>query len=72
MELPGSLTRAISPFREMGAYEALWSEFRTSFKWIADKFREHPGAVPSDFVSEETAIEFAKKTINTLNARGVK
>ena len=49
IELPGSLMRAVSPYREMGAYEALWSEFRTTFKWIADKFREHPGSVPSDF-----------------------
>lgn len=71
IEPPGSLMRAISPFREMGAYEALWSEFRASFKLIADKFREHPGAVPSDFVPEETAVEFARKTINTLNAAGV-
>jgi hypothetical protein len=27
--------------------------------------------VPSDVVPEETAVEFAKKTINTLNAAGV-
>ena len=39
LETPGSLMRAVSPFREMGAYEALWSEVKASFKWMADKFR---------------------------------
>ena len=63
--------RSVSPFREMGAYEALWSEFKASFKWVADKFREHPGAVPSDFVPEDVAVEFARKTVDTLAAAGV-
>lgn len=71
IELPGSALRAISPYREMGAYEALWSELRASFKWIADKFREHPGALPSDFVPEETAVEFAKKTVGALHSAGI-
>ncbi len=63
--------RPISPFREMGAYEALWSETKASFKWIADKFREHPGSVPSDFVPEDTAVMFARKTIATLSEAGI-
>ena len=71
LEMPGTLMRSVSPFREMGAYEALWSEFKASFKWVADKFREHPGAVPSDFVPEEIAVEFARKTVDTLAAAGV-
>ncbi len=71
LEMPGTLMRSVSPFREMGAYEALWSEFKASFKWVADKFREHPGAVPSDFVPEEIAVEFARKTVDTLTAAGV-
>ena len=45
LEMPGTLMRSVSSFREMGAYEAFWSEFKASFKWVADKFREHPGAV---------------------------
>ncbi len=71
IELAGSLTHAISPYREMGAYEAMWSEVKASFKSIADKFRKHPAAIPSDFVPEETAVEFAKKTVHTLKAAGV-
>ena len=71
LDTPNSLMRAVSPFREMGAYEALWSEVKASFKSIADRFREHPGSVPSDFVPEETASEFARKTIDTLAGAGV-
>ena len=71
LEMPDTLMRSVSPFREMGAYEALWSEFKASFKWVADKFREHPGAVPSDFVPEDVAAEFARKTVDTLAAAGV-
>ena len=71
LETPGSLMRAVSPFREMGAYEALWSEAKASFKSVADRFRIHPGAVPSDFVRDEIANEFARKTIDTLAAAGV-
>jgi hypothetical protein len=42
--------RAISPVRELGAYEALWLRDGATFKSIADLFRAQPGAVPSDFV----------------------
>ena len=67
LEMPGSFMRAVSPFREMGAYEALWSEAKASFKWMADKFREHPGAVPSDFVPDGIAAEFARERLDTLS-----
>ena len=42
----------ISPTREMAAYEALWSQKNATFKTIAEHFRNCPGAVPSDLVSE--------------------
>ena len=48
--------RAISPFREMGAYEVLWSDPRTTFKSLAKRFAKHPQRVPSHFVSEEDAL----------------
>jgi DNA processing protein len=51
--------RAVSPLRELGAYEALWDEPQASFKTIAEKFRAAPGAVPSDFVSRGKAEEYA-------------
>ena len=43
-------SRAVSPLRELGAYEALWEEPSASFKTLSEKFAAHPGAVPSDFV----------------------
>ncbi len=56
---PDPFERAISPFEEMAAYEALWSEKGATFKTIADKFREAPeGAVPSDFVAGSTITAF--------------
>lgn len=51
--------RAISPFREMGAYEALWAEPRASFKSLARRFARHPQRAPSHFVSEEDALLYA-------------
>ena len=50
---------AISPFREMGAYEALWSRPKTTFKSLAKEFARHPGSTPSSFVPEEQARESA-------------
>ncbi len=56
---PDPFERAISPFEEMAAYEALWSEKGATFKTIADKFREAPeGAVPSDLVAGSTIAAF--------------
>jgi DNA processing protein len=52
-------SRAISPLQELGAYEALWDEPKTTFKTLAEKFAAHPGAVPSDFVPPEKARERA-------------
>ncbi|WP_271895430.1 DNA-processing protein DprA [Candidatus Phyllobacterium onerii] len=49
----------ISPWLEMGAYEALWLEQGASFKTIAEKFLSRPSSLPSDFVSNGTALEMA-------------
>ena len=63
-ELPGLESkdfeaRAVSPLRELGAYEALWEEPEATFKRLSERFAAHPGAVPSDFVSESRAEECA-------------
>lgn len=49
---------AVSPYKEMAAYEALWCEPKASFKTIADKFRQASSALPSDLVSGETIERF--------------
>src|ERR1700744_2013197 len=50
---------AVSPLRELGAYEALWDNPDASFKTISEKFAASPGALPSDFVSPRKAQECA-------------
>lgn len=57
---------AISPFRELGAYEALWSEEGMSFKKLAEKHRRHPGSLLSDFVSRTQAYDFANRARDML------
>jgi len=58
--------RAIVPARELGAYEALWAREGTSFKSLADLFRQSPGALPSDFVSALEAREYARLALAAI------
>jgi DNA processing protein len=67
-----SLSRPISPWLEMGAYEALWSDEGAWFKPLAEKFRQHPGAIPSDFVADmNLAYEFSDRAMKLLREGGV-
>jgi DNA processing protein len=52
-------SRAVSPFLEMGAYEALWEAKDASFKSISRRFATKTDAIPSDFVPEDKAYELA-------------
>lgn len=65
------LSRAISPFIELGAYEALWDSEKASFKTIAEKFRNFPNSIPSDFVELATATKYANKVHNSLRKAGI-
>jgi DNA processing protein len=71
LEETSSLARPISPYREFGAYEAMWTENPASFRWIAEKFNERPGALPSDFVPEPEALKYAETARNILVHAGV-
>ena len=71
LENPNSLTRPISPFRELGAYEALWTDSKASFRTIAERFGQRPGAVPSDFVSDADALRYAAQARDILARSGV-
>lgn len=62
---------AISPRREMGAYEALWLEKGASFKTIAEKFAADPKALPSDLMPPARADECAGEVLRTLKAARV-
>lgn len=65
------LSYSISPLLELGAYEALWLQQKSSFKTIAELFRQNPGAVPTDFVEPDTADNHARQVLDTLRERGV-
>src|SRR4051812_48799799 len=63
--------RAISPRRELGAYEALWARDKTWFKSIAEDFAAHPGAVPSDFASEADIAEYTRLALAAIREAGI-
>jgi len=63
--------RPVSPLAEIGAYEALWDEWQASFRTIAEKFRAHPGSVPSDFVQPEKAAPYATEVLKSIKAAGL-
>jgi DNA processing protein len=64
--------RAISPRRELGAYEALWARDGAWFKSIAEGFRAHAGAVPSDFVSKAEIEKYARLALEAIQTAGIK
>jgi DNA processing protein len=63
--------RAISPLKEMGAYEALWAKPDTTFASLAAKFREHPEYLPSDFVEDYEAQYFSDTVRGMLRDAGI-
>lgn len=63
--------RSVSPFLEMGAYESLWCEKGASFKTLADRFRECPYCLPSDFVNEDKAVACAEFVVDRFKRSDV-
>jgi DNA processing protein len=63
--------RAVSPFVELGAYEALWDQDNASFKTIAARFAKAPGALPSDFIEQGRSAEYANAVHRKLTQAGV-
>ena len=67
----GPARSAISPRRELGAYEALFMQQGATFKTLAEKFAADKTALPSDFVSPTEADEAATSVIEKLHKSGV-
>lgn len=67
----GPAIAAISPKRELGAYEALWLEQGATFKTLAERFARDPSAMPSDLVSPSAAMAAADEVLARLKAAGV-
>jgi DNA processing protein len=63
--------RAISPKRELGAYEALWAREGAWFKSIAEIFRQHEGAIPSDFVSAADIEKYSRLAFGAIRGAGI-
>lgn len=64
----GKIKFAVSPFLEMGSYEALWCETpKATFKTIAERFSNNPGAMPSDFFTDEKkAVKYAEEVLSVI------
>ena len=56
----------ISPLLEMGAYEYLWLQDKSSFKKISEIFHSTESTLPSDFVSYEDAKQTAEKVFQII------
>lgn len=54
---------------EVGAYEMLWSENKASFKTLAERFSDAPGARPSDFVPQDQARVAGARVLAKLRDR---
>jgi DNA processing protein len=63
--------RAVSPKRELGAYEALWSRKGIWFKSLAENFRKHPASLPSDFVSDAEGAKYARQALAAIRDAGI-
>lgn len=63
--------RTVSPFQELGAYEAIWDRANASFKTIAAQFAKQPDAVPSYFVDKKIAERYAHEVDAILKESGV-
>jgi len=65
--------RAISPFKELGAYEALWLEHNFSFKKAAELFSTVANFLPSACVHNDArAYEYAHKVFDIIKSKGIK
>jgi DNA processing protein len=67
----GMYTPAVSPLREMGAYEALWSQGGASFKTLAEKLAVPGGELPSSHVQAGVTEKFASLALDVLRNAGV-
>ncbi len=57
---------AISPFKEIVAYEALWQNGKASFKTLSELFAKNPGCKPSDLVPSHTIDELSDRMRDLL------
>lgn len=56
---------------ELGAYEYLWQQPKSSTKRLAELFESNPGSLPSDLVDEEVAVRAASEVIAYFAKAGI-
>lgn len=66
-----SFAKTVSPYLEMGAYEALWAQDWATFRRLALRFAQMPGQLPSDFVSAEEAEKHADMVWKRFTEKGL-
>ncbi len=64
---PDPLVDAVSPYMEMGAFEALWNQPRMTFKKVADLQKRIPGSHLSQWVEEQAARNCADRVLALFN-----
>ena len=71
IENPDFINGAVSPFLEMGAYEALWCEQGATFRRMAERFAGCEGCLPSRFVDRDIAYDSAQFVHDRFERSGV-
>ncbi|WP_406626089.1 DNA-processing protein DprA [Acidovorax sp. SDU_ACID1] len=64
-------SKPVDVHTELGAYEHLWLQNKTTVKRMAELFSEHPDALPSDLVDLDVAVETAKRVVALFLAKGL-
>ncbi len=65
-------SKSINTRIEMGAYEYLWQQPKTSTRKLAELFESNPGSLPSDLVDSESAERAAEEVLQQFAKRGIK
>lgn len=68
-DVAGPIAAPLDAALELGAYEVLWSEHNASFKTIAERFRDAPGARPSDLVPETEARAVGARVLEKIRGK---
>ncbi len=61
----------VSPYLELGAYEALWDDKSVTFKRLAEKFRTANSSLPSQMVDGRVAERYAEQVDSMIRGSGV-
>ena len=71
-EMEGNMFEtAVSPYEELGAYEHLWSEGKSSFKNISERLSKLGEARPSELVGKSQSLATANKVHSRFKELGL-